>query len=482
MANDNYTVPSEPLTREEEYLDAIVTNTSGGGGSSKYVVDELNVTTNGTYTGGGGVNAYNPVNVNVPNSYTAEDEGKVVSSGALVGQTSRTVTTPGTFDTTLNNSFTVDIDIPVQEKDVNFYDYDGTVLYSYTAEEFLELTEMPANPTHTGLTSQGWNWTLSDAKTYVTDYGMCDIGQMYITDDGATRVYVSLNSNTLTIYLGFGINGNATVNWGDNSATETVSGSSQGTTIYTPHTYANAGDYVISIKVNSGKMDLRGTNGAGSSLINVTSTDNNIYGNALIQKVECGDKIEFIRDYAFKYCVNMQSLTIPRGHTYITAYILTFSNIKHITLPSTITNIQNYGIDAVYNLETISVPKSVTSTAMDSISSNYKLKRISYYGGQMVSSNNYNVKTVEGFTNISVSNFYSLEYLNIPSSVTSITASNCYNLKSIKFMGSTPPTAPFNSFTGLPITCKIYVPTGTLTDYTTASNYPDPTVYTYIEY
>lgn len=49
-------------------------------------------------------------------------------------------------------------------KDVNFIDYDGQLLYSYTADEFAELTELPPNPTNDGLTAQGWNWTLENAK------------------------------------------------------------------------------------------------------------------------------------------------------------------------------------------------------------------------------------------------------------------------------------------------------------------------------
>ena len=73
---------------------------------------------------------------------------------------------------------------------VTFYDYDGTIVTSYTKDEFLALTEMPTNPSHEGLTSQGWNWTLSDAKTYVTKNGTLDIGQMYVTDDGKTRIYI----------------------------------------------------------------------------------------------------------------------------------------------------------------------------------------------------------------------------------------------------------------------------------------------------
>ena len=61
-------------------------------------------------------------------------------------------------------------------KPVKLIDYDGTVLHSYTAAEFAALTELPANPTHTGLTAQGWNWTLADAKTSVASYGTLTIG------------------------------------------------------------------------------------------------------------------------------------------------------------------------------------------------------------------------------------------------------------------------------------------------------------------
>ena len=52
---------------------------------------------------------YASVDVAVPNSYSASDEGKVVSSGALVAQTSDTVTVNDTYDTTLINSLTVNV-------------------------------------------------------------------------------------------------------------------------------------------------------------------------------------------------------------------------------------------------------------------------------------------------------------------------------------------------------------------------------------
>ena len=45
----------------------------------------------------------------LPNTYTAGDEGKVVSSGALVSQTSLSVDTNGIYDTTTKNSVTVNV-------------------------------------------------------------------------------------------------------------------------------------------------------------------------------------------------------------------------------------------------------------------------------------------------------------------------------------------------------------------------------------
>ena len=52
---------------------------------------------------------YASANVNVPNSYSSSDEGKVVSNGALVAQGSDTVTQNGTVDTTLISSLAVNV-------------------------------------------------------------------------------------------------------------------------------------------------------------------------------------------------------------------------------------------------------------------------------------------------------------------------------------------------------------------------------------
>lgn len=94
---------------------AKATGGSGGGGDTEII--SLSVTQNGTYNPGSG-KAYKPVNVNVPNSYGAGDEGKVVSGGALVAQTSKQITANGTVDTTTNDEVVVSVQPNLQSKTV----------------------------------------------------------------------------------------------------------------------------------------------------------------------------------------------------------------------------------------------------------------------------------------------------------------------------------------------------------------------------
>ena len=99
--------------------------------ASELVSGTKSITANGT---GIDVTNYEDVDVAVPNSYSSGDEGKVVSSGALVAQTAHADVTPTTSDqtinTTTNNSVKVkgDADLVAAniKKDVEIFGVTGS--------------------------------------------------------------------------------------------------------------------------------------------------------------------------------------------------------------------------------------------------------------------------------------------------------------------------------------------------------------------
>ena len=223
---------------------------------------------------------------------------------------------------------------------VNFFDYDGTIVYSYSKVEALALSALPSNPSHTGLTAQGWNWSLADIKSYLTSYpdAIVNVGQMYITDDGKTRLYIHMDDNTpsnrLTFYVRFtsSVEGNVVSDWGDN-LTETAGSTSA---INYPHTYSTGGDYIITLTVNSGTISFTGS--LQYTIYGDSSTTYS-YNRGRIRRVEIGNNVTTIGTYAFQNCNSLTSITIPDG----------------------VTSIGTYAFNACYSLTSITIPDGVTS-------------------------------------------------------------------------------------------------------------------------
>ena len=326
--------------------------------------------------------------------------------------------------------------------DVNFYDYDGTVVYSYTASEFAALTAMPDNPSHEGLTAQGWNWTLANAKTYVASYGKLNIGQMYNTSDGKTRIYITLGDGRLEPYLGLGINGSVDVDWGDGSAHDTMTGSRTSTAVFKSHKYAEAGDYVIALAV-TGSISFLYDSSKGALLLTANKLSNSLnspYRNA-IHSINIGSSVTSIGGAVFQSCYSLTSVTIPSSVTSIgsNAFQSCFS-LTSVTIPSSVTSIGGNAFNICYSLTSVTIPSSCSS----------------------------------------------LTSVTIPSSVTSIgdnAFNNCYGLGYIKFNRTTPATESSSSaWANVPTDCIIYIPLDTYTAYTTATNYPSSSTYNYVEY
>lgn len=289
--------------------------------------------------------------------------------------------------------------------DVNFYDYDGTLLHAYTLEEAQQLTSLPELPTHEGLICQGWNWTLEQIKT---ENNRVNVGAMYITDDGKTRIYIHLEEGRTSPMLGLGVNGTVTVDWGDGT-TSTLSGTDVSTTIFTDtHNYANAGDYVISLDVN-GKACFSG-NTNGTFILRFMSTNtgrNRVYANA-IRKIEIGNNMN-ITNYAFYVCTSLSTITMTSSVTTIGVYTFySCFNLVSLTIPPGVTRLYEYAFSRCRSLLNVSIPLSIKAFHPNSFIQCYSLSSI-------------NIPS--GVTNISDSSFqqcYSLLSINIPSSVTRI--------------------------------------------------------------
>ena len=242
-------------------------------------------------------------------------------------------------------------------KAVNFYDYDGTLLYAYTLDEAQSLTELPALPSHTGLVCQGWNWSLAEIQAHGR---AVDVGAMYITDDGKTRLYITIaTTGRMTVPLCFqqSVANGVTVDWGDGSVTQTFAY----TGIKTTHTYAAPGDYVITLDPVEGcTLILRGTVNQHCIMGSIDMASR-AYPN-MLQKVEIGQGVTSIGTTAFYNCYSLASIAIPAGVTSIEDGVFrNCSSLASIVIPNSVITIGTSAFNSCFSLASIVIPNSVTS-------------------------------------------------------------------------------------------------------------------------
>ena len=357
--------------------------------------------------------------------------------------------------------------------DVIFIDYDGTIRYSYSADEFLALTELPPNPHHAGLVAQGWNWTLTDAQEYVEECGELVVGQNYITTDGKTHLHLAIESPvTLTITLSFQQSSSNGVTIDPNNGDD-------------PYTVSGTGNVSSNITyVGPGAFDLTLYPADGCTLgLGHNSGNANIIGNPYNAKLYSGVYGSLLRHVRIGRNAQITNYAFYRSY-----------RLSDITVPEELTNIPNNSIAECRTLQAVICGKRLTIFGAWCGNNNYSLRYMSFN------------RAIQTFTSYGLYGAYdmakislpmattiqanalldcrSLSRITIPSSVTAIKNSAIAGIAGMcecLFAPTTPATVEnINAFSGWPSTCLILVPYTALAAYLAATNYPDPATYTYL--
>ena len=298
------------------------------------------------------------------------------------------------------------------EGDVNFYDWEGTLLFGYSVEEVQAMISLPAPDTspnyqsvdHDLLTFQKWNWNLTNIKTWVRNHNdqSLGVGAIYTTTDLQNHNY-----------------------WNNPRLTNALS-------IY---------------------MQKRGVTSIGGSAFKDCTS---------LTAINIPDGVTSIGGSAFQDCTSLTAINIPDGVTSIggSAFQDCYS-LTAINIPDGVTSIGNFAFSNCYSLTAINIPDGVTS-----------IGSFAFYNCTSLTA----INIPDGVTSISDSAFWSctsLTAINIPDGVTSIGNNafyKCRELYDVVIHGK-PALLNANTFNGAPSTQKIYVHRSDLSWFETETNW-----------
>lgn len=223
---------------------------------------------------------------------------------------------------------------PIVEKDVNYIDYDGTLLYSYSAADFLQLTSHPALPNHEqemDIYASGWATPLETMKSMVQSDGWACTGALYsnnsadpTTVNREIRLRINItDENYKYVAIKYVCVGDNRIEWGDGTGVGTLRSGSSSSTYTVDHSYANTGRYTIKIYPatpgdNSAMFRTKGSSSYGGTCP-YNGSDDYTGGAQVVRNYLEG--VEIYGDsymysyygYTFKSCMNLKYVIYGLG-------------------------------------------------------------------------------------------------------------------------------------------------------------------------
>ena len=273
---------------------------------------------------------------------------------------------------------------------------------------------------------------------------------MPVIGDGKTYLYIKIAEKgrmTVPLYFSQTVANGVVIDWGDGSATQTLSGTGN---VNTSHTYVDVGEYTISLNPSSGCTLGLGHNSSSYCVMGSTGNNGKVYVN-MLQAVEIGKNVTSIGSYAFSYCYSLTSVMIPGSVTSIGYYAFSnCSSLASVVILDGVTSIGDYAFYYCYSLASVVIPGSVTIIGGNAFRFCYSLTSV-MIPGSVTSMGSYafgycysltSVVILDGVTSIGDYAFYycySLASVVIPGSVTSISGNAfayCWSLASVMIPGS----------------------------------------------
>ena len=352
--------------------------------------------------------------------------------------------------------------VEAPENDIIFIDYDGKILYSYSVEEAQALTELPPLPEHEGLICQGWNWTLEEIKEHNREI---IVGAIYDTEDGKTHIHITLQDGRTSPMLGLCPNGTVTVDWGDGTEPDTLTGTSLSSPKYTQnHQYAKAGNYVIRLTVDGEAFFYAPSQYRNGILTLVNkANDNNVAYLYCVKKIHIGRGLTGGSNYAFMSLDGLECITIPSSWKSF-PNMAQCTSITSITLPRSITTVvASNALQRLQALKYISTHNSLVEMG-SSFGNSSAMPRITI---------------PNSVTKLGSGAFFPIQGVNhlfIPNSIKTIPAqafANCWGMGYYDFTShiSVPSLEATSAFSGIPADCEIRVPAALYDEWIAATNW-----------